>query len=472
MMFTEDMCLQAQAVIAGRLGLNFTNGRQGDLERGLGRALRTASLSDPEAYVSWLATLPEENPEWKRLAGYLTVGETYFFRDGACFDALERHVLPELIAARRSEGTLRLRLWSAACATGEEAYSLAIMLDRLLPDRSDWALTLLATDINVEALDAAQRGVFREWSFRGTPQRILEQYFHRRGAEAFEVAPKIRRMVTFAPLNLAQEVYPSLVTNTGAMDVILCRNVLMYFTCDAQRAAMARLQRALTTRGWLVVSPVEASAELLHPLAPVNFPGAVFYRKEETRPETGDQGPPIEAVDPWPQTFDSWYPTAVGVSSGPISSPSEEQAAPHENPLPAQAPELPVQTILQRARALADQGKLDDAQRLCEAALVEDRLNLEAHILMGAIYQEKGEVPAALEALRRAIYLDPHSAPAHFLLGSLLLHQGKHGRGRRCMETATRLLNVVPSNETVAGSDGLTAGRLLEMAKVYLESAR
>src|SRR3990170_1598225 len=237
-------------------------------------------LSPPEPYVAWLATLSELNPEWRHLASHLTVGETYFFRDHALFEALEKQILPSLIAARRAQGLLQLRLWSAGCATGEEPYSLAILLDRLLPDRSRWALTILATDINLEALHVAQRGVYRQWSFRNTPEWVRTRYFHHRDGETFEAAPDIRQTVVFAPLNLNDGSYPSVVTNTVAMDLIFCRNVLMYFTPQAQRASVARLQGALVTGGWLVVSPAEASAALLRPLVPVQCSGAILYHKE------------------------------------------------------------------------------------------------------------------------------------------------------------------------------------------------
>lgn len=123
MRLSDAVCQQARALIASHQGLDFPEGRRGDLERGLTHALRTSAFAELEGYVSWLATLPAESPEWKKLAGHLTVGETYFFRDHGCFEALEHHVLPSLITARRTEGSLRLRLWSAACATGEEPYS-------------------------------------------------------------------------------------------------------------------------------------------------------------------------------------------------------------------------------------------------------------------------------------------------------------------------------------------------------------
>jgi chemotaxis protein methyltransferase CheR len=461
MRLSDDVCDQARALIASRLGLDFSERRQGDLERCLIRACRSSAISTPDAYLAWLGTLPDQNPEWRRLAGCLTVGETYFFRDRALFAALEQQVLPPLIAARRSEGRPRLRLWSAGCATGEEPYSLAILLDRLLPDCRDWAVTILATDINPEALEAARRGCYREWSFRETPQWIRDRYFHRRGAQTLEVDPTIRRMVAIAPLNLAEDGYPAVVTNTSAMDLILCRNVLMYFTGEAQRAVVGRLRRALVTGGWLVVSPAEASADLFRPLVPVTFPGAILYRREP-----GPAAPPLphwQVETVWADSPVPW--PFVDAPGGLVAA---ESPLPSRPPEPGEAPP-DTATDLQRARALADQGRLDEARDLCEAVLARNRLDPEAYLLLAAIHQERGELGGAMAALRRAIYLAPDSAPAHFLLGSLLLRQGQDRQGQRSLETVVSLVSRIPRDEALPGCDGLTAGRLLDTARAHLE---
>ena len=249
MRLADEVYQQARALIARRLGLHFPQGRRANLERGLLTACHAASVPRLETYLAWLTTLPTASQEWRRLAGSLTVGETYFFRDRASLAALEQHVLPSLIAAQRARDLLQLRIWSAGCATGEEPYSLAILLDRLLPDRSQWHVTILATDINPEALEAAQRGLYRAWSLRETPLWLRERYFCRRSAATFEVDPQIRQMVTFVRCNLADDDDLAAVAHTSAVDVILCRNVLMYFTPEVQRAVVAQLLRALVPGG-------------------------------------------------------------------------------------------------------------------------------------------------------------------------------------------------------------------------------
>jgi chemotaxis protein methyltransferase CheR len=455
--FTAELHHEAEVLVARRLGLRFGDDRRADVDRAFLEGYRSSRHPSPEAYLAWLAGLPDGSPEWGRIASRLTVGETYFFRDRDCFDALEQHLLPPLIAFRRSQGLLRLRLWSAGCATGEEPYSLAILLDRLLPDLTSWGLTVLATDINRDALDVAARGLYREWSFRETPPWVRDRYFRSGRGETFELDPRIRGMVTFAPLNLAEDGYPSLVTNTGAMDLILCRNVLMYFSPEAQREAVERLRHALVTGGWLVLSPVEASPELLRPLLPVHFPGSVFHRKEQ--PFAVPLPPKSWQAETLPPPALE-LPVSVQTLQGPSGPPAERPAEDRGD-----------DGSLGAARALADQGKLESARRLCEAVLSRDRLDPEGYLLLAAICQELGDIPAALEGLRQAIYLAPDSAPAHFLLGALLFRGGTKRRGRRCLETACRLLESVPSEEPLDGAGGLTAGRLKEMARAYLAEA-
>jgi chemotaxis protein methyltransferase CheR len=471
-----EILVEARSLIASRLGLDFPEGRRQELERALTRACRASSFPGPEAYIAWLATLPEGSFEWRRLAGHLTVGETYFFRDRTCFEALEQQVLPSLIAARRSEDVPRLRLWSAGCATGEEPYSLAILLDRLLPDRAEWSLTILATDINLEALEAAERGCYRAWALREAPPWIRERYFHRRGAETFELDPTIRRMVTFTPLNLAENGYPAAVTNTSAMDLIVCRNVLMYFTREAQQATVARLRQALVAGGWLIVSPAEGSADLFRPLVPVNVPGAIFYRKEiaDLRLVTSDTAHVASAAggkDDKFCEFGAESREASGWHRAAANAPDNQSQIPGPRPpIPAPQPLTPdTRPLLERARALADQGHLEEARRVCEAATAQDRLDPEAHLLFAAICQEQGEIPATMEALRRVIYLDPDSASANFLMGSLLVRQGQRTRARRHLATALRLLRSVAHDEAVPGGEGLTAGRLLETTQMCLD---
>src|SRR5882757_6175269 len=264
--------------IAQHTGLHFPPERRSDLQRGLTAAATEFGFADSARCADWLLSASLTRQQLHTLASHLTIGETYFFRERKTFDALAQRILPELICRRRGREQ-RLRLWSAACSTGEEPYSLAILVQQLLPDWRDWHVTILATDINPRFLQKAAAGVYGEWSFRESPSWFKERYFTRTQDGRFAVEPHLRNCVSFAPMNLAQDCFPSLATDTNAMDVIFCRNVLMYFTPAHARKVVENLRSALTDDGWLAVSPTECSQALFSRFVAVNFPDSIMYRK-------------------------------------------------------------------------------------------------------------------------------------------------------------------------------------------------
>ena len=206
-------------------GIEVPDVRRSELELAVQQALQDTGAADTDALCQLLAG-EGGRAALESLVGALTIGETHFFRNRPQFDALADHILPELIARRRV--VRQLRIWSAGCASGEEAYSLAILIERLLPDLDQWQVLILATDINRQALVKAQRGVYSQWSFREVPPDVQATFFTRRGRE-FDIVPRLRERVTFAYLNLVEDTYPSLLTHTHTMDLILFRNVLIYF---------------------------------------------------------------------------------------------------------------------------------------------------------------------------------------------------------------------------------------------------
>ena len=146
-------------------------------------------------------------------------GETYFFRDQGQFDLLRLRLLPELIERRR--GARILRLWSAGCASGEEAYSLAMLVDMLLPEHHSWDIFILGSDIDQTALAKARRGRYGQWSFRVAPPALQQRYFQHMGDE-WALDERIRHMVTFRAVDLIDEPFPA--GELCNMDLILCRN--------------------------------------------------------------------------------------------------------------------------------------------------------------------------------------------------------------------------------------------------------
>ena len=439
--------------IEARAGLHFPPERWPDLERALCVVASELGFKNPEDCTNRLVSDRAKREELDVLFSRLTVGETYFFRDPRAFEVLQQRVLPEIIQARRSS-VKRLRIWSAGCCTGEEPYSIAIAVSRLLPDIADWEVTIVGTDINQRFLEKAEAGIYTHWSFRGTADDLQARYFRRVGQDRFEIIPPIKKLVTFVCLNLVDDVFPSLLTNTNAMDVIFCRNVLMYFSRVQARKVTASLHRALLDDGWLFPSSTEASRELFGQFTSVDVPGTIVYRKAAAPAWRAPILPPVAPLLP--------------VKMSPPTSPPPSESG---RAVSAAAPVPPPPPLADLARQLANEGRLDDALRVCDQALAADKLAPLPHYLRGLILQEQGAHEAAMVALRNALYLDPAFILAHFALGSLMRRDGRARDAVRCFENARTLLRGRDPASELPEADGLTVGRLLATLEIQESAA-
>jgi len=447
--------------LAARIGLHFPEPRRADLNCGIDALARELGFADPEACVRRLMSSELSRVQVEMLASHLTVGETYFFRERKSFDSLEQHILPELIQHRR-RAERRLRIWSAGCCTGEEPYSIAILLARMIPDLRDWNISILATDINARFLEKASRGVYSEWSFRDAPPGIRETFFRKTGQGRFEIASHVKSMVTFGYLNLAEDAYPSVESGTNAMDVIFCRNVLMYFEPAHAGRVLENLGRSLVEDGCLFVSPIEIPQVAVPQLAAVNFSGAVVFRKQSKAPRVAENM--VLPVD-----------ISVAREAAPARAPCQQASDLYGQGRYADAAEKIGESLSREpadadamallARACANQGRLAEALDWCEKAVAADKLNPGRHYLLATILQELGEPERAAAALKRALYLDQRHALAHFALGNLVRRQGNRKESERHFRNALSILDGCPQDQVLPESEGITAGRLAEIIR-------
>lgn len=494
-MMPDDVLSELSRSVAMRLGLHFPPRRWAELQRGVTAAARELGHADASAWIATWPVSPLGHREIGALAAHLTVGETYFFRDAGTWSALEHSVLPALIRARGEER--RLRLWSAGCAGGDEPYSLAILLDRLIPDLHNWHITILATDINARSVRRAKAGIYSEWSFRSMPAWIRSAYFRKR-AGGYELAPRIRRMVSFGYLNLAEDTYPDLATNTNAMDLVLCRNVLMYFSPEAGSEAAGRLHRSLSPDGWLIVSPSELSQSLFAEFECVRRDDALLYRKRSPERAHGTAWQEQAERAPWPMAAaveaaweaDSLAPAppeavafpdeAAPPTPPPAESANERFARRHEelrallrsgryaearNALAALVAGgcADARCYALLARVSANEGQLSEALVWCDGALRRDKMRAAYHYLRAVILEESGQTQEAILALRRTLYLDPSFVLAHFALGGLAARVNDARARSRHRLAALALLQNYRDDEVVPESEGIIAGQLAEM---------
>ncbi len=463
---------QLYDLIEAHTGLTLDENKRKDIQRVVEPLLAAEGLADVHSLNVLLDDLPLTDDKWRLLTQTVTIGETYFFRNRAHFNALRDRLLPDLIAGRRASGFKRLRIWSAGCASGEEPYSIAILLRELLPDLPDWDITILGTDLNVDALDRARKGLYRASAFRNeTPDYLQDRWFRPVG-DQFELDQVIREMVLFKPLNLVADDYPSFDSGTMGIDLLICRNVTIYFGAETTRAIVRRFFQAIVEDGWLIVGHSEPVAETYQTegFVPRNFTNAVFYQKSAAAAENmplpwWTAPPPAETPrrSPPPPPAQSHSLEEILARTRPKVEPKPARQSPPAEPPPAPpngpahgaaAGQAAEADIWQQAKAAADRGRLDDALALIDRAEGENPMLPQVHYLRALVLLQQDEADRALHALRRAIYCDPDFALAHYSLGELYARRREHRLAFRHWRLAEKAIgDLAPSQQLLLAED-------------------
>ena len=413
-----------------------------------------------------------------QLVAAVATNETYFFRTAAHFAALKDYLLPELIEKKKSQGTRTLRVWSAGCSTGEEPYSIAILLLEHFPELLSWDVKILATDIDFDALDCAAEAVYRPWSFRGVAPEMIRKHWEELDGERYRVAERVRSLVSFSALNLVTEAYPSAANGPRDIDIIFCRNVTIYFRSQTIRRLLERFHDCLIEGGFLVTGAAEYSREIYRNLEARVFPDCVVYQKPAPRPAQPSSFP-LPLI--WPEPLPA--------SARPEPRLKKNHRPPHaaEDDPVDRAMELIARGDVDAALVLLAQqaeknsrdvripfliGRLAaDRQHLSEAAywlgraLALDPLNLWAHYFMALLWIEENKLEDALHALKKTIYIDPNFALGHFYLGRVHKAQGRSEQARKSFAVAKNVLAASPASQHLSGADGISGGQLLVLVE-------
>jgi chemotaxis protein methyltransferase CheR len=261
--------------INGFCGLWFDDESSFFLERRLQNRLRERQLGSFLDYYYLLLYGPEREDELTKIVDVLTTNETYFFREMNQLRTLTDEIVPEI--AQRQAGRRRLRIWSAGCSTGEEPYTVAILLLGH-PALVGWEIEIFASDISQRVLQAARRGVYTGASFRSTESADKERYFEQVDATSSRVVERVRRLVTFGQLNLLA---PEQWTVLGQFDVILCRNVMIYFNGDGKKKMVENFHRKLDDGGFLLLGHSESLMNISTAFTLRHFLHDMVYQKPE-----------------------------------------------------------------------------------------------------------------------------------------------------------------------------------------------
>ena len=389
------------------------------------RAMAEAGCADrPDRYLGLLA---EQGEAFDALVDAVTVGETYFFRDGWHFELAISELLPAA-RERLKRGGPGLRAWSAGCASGEEIYSLAI---RLAEEGALEGADLLATDISIAALEKARRALYRPWSLRGLALERSERWLTPRD-KLFELNEGIRESVRFEMLNLAADEYPSRPRGIGELDLILCRNVLIYFDAKTVAAVAVRLAASLRPGGLLLTGPSDPSLADRFELEVVTTPQGLAYR----RPLAG-------------RLASSAVPVALDV---PTARARERSAA---------GPAAETGALIVHLRRLAahdPEHALAETTRLaCEAPK-----NVGLELLRATLLISLDEPVEAEAVLGHILALDSSVALAHFLRASLRARRGDTVGARVSLTRALEEARRLPPDAPLPHGEGAPAGRMVE----------
>ena len=269
-MVTEHELAEMRLLIERRSGILFDESRTRFLSNRIGEHLKELGLSHG---TDLLRLVSSSNSEYERLLERLLTQETSFFRYPAIYQALETRVLPELHGKKFWNNPRTLRIWSAGCSSGEEPYSIALSVLKAVEFPEAWKIEILATDISRHALDIAERGRYSRRDLAALSPEQIQASFTSLGGDEYEVRPKLRSMITFAQMNLAQMVY------MGRFDCIFCMNVLIYFSDDLRATLIRRFHEYLEPEGYLFLGHAESVAKAKVDLEPIVIDDSLIYRK-------------------------------------------------------------------------------------------------------------------------------------------------------------------------------------------------
>lgn len=406
-------------------GLRVTEFDHEKLLAWLKKRLNVLGLESSADYFHYLDNTADLSQDREMLSELLTTGETFFMRDNAQMELIKRTILPDLIT--KNQQKKQLRIWAPACATGEELYSLIIVLDQVLPNQSGWKVDIIGSDINPNFIDKAKIASYKEWSFRGCSPEFKNAYFTK-DDEGWHLIDRIQRRARFIVLDLVSATLPDFANQLFDIDFILCRNIFIYMNFESINLITDKLSACLAPGGVLMTAHGELHAYRKSGLFTKLYPESLVYEKQ------------IESFGEIPrETPNPSYQPIVAKSkvSSFISKKSPEPILIRQS----------TQDLLKRAWYLADRGQFDEALSIYRLLISQDSMQTELHYLHAIISMETGDLDKAKDDLRKSLYLDPTFIPAYLELITIYIQDGKTGMALKYCKQAIRALQETPTAE-------------------------
>ena len=416
-------------------------------------------MTEEEKYHRVSPDLSEE--EFKELMNLLTVGETYFFRDAKHFEILDKYILPDVIKYKKEMGDNSIRIWSAGCSTGEEPYSIAMFLLGNLTIPSLWDIEILATDVSTKALQKARDGVYTKWSLRAIDRKYTQKYFTTT-ENRFLLNDEIKKMVKFEYFNLIREPYP--LTKMGNYwDIILCKNVTIYFKVDSTRRVIHDFYQSLRDGGTLFIGMSESLFQISDEFNLIEHDNCFLYKKitgqeKPTGYKREIKIPTVKKIDV--ESADTIFNRAKGYF----------KAKHYDRAIVELGKVIRIKSTHTDARLMladiyANEERYVEAEDECRKVIELNSLLPAAHCLLGVVLGKQKRTTEAIPELKKAIYLDQDLAIAHLHLANLYYDNKDYNHSAREFKNVLRLLEKDMDTEVGLSDGGFSQEILLFQAK-------
>ena len=500
------------ALIAKQTGIEIRAQNYGSMGDNIFTRMKALKLVSPQAYYNLLSSFnPDSEDEWQKFVCLITNRESYFFRDKGQFSLLRNTILPELI--RRNQRTKTLRVCSAGCSTGQEPYSIAILLRELIPELTQWNLTILGIDINRESLDHGKKALYNTWSFRQVEEDIKTRYF-KNSAGYYQLHDEIRPLVKFHQVNLTRDPFPRLDSELRDMDLIICRNVFIYFTDQAISQVVEKFFQTLKPNGYLMSGHAELGNHHVKAFQVKLFPESVLYQRrtgdfsqlshqptlsKSYKPASPPLDIPIPAREEPKPIFNqtnAFFPAAPVATPTPtiprqvnpktpelVSTTTKSPVNADEDSLLKEVEQLvkhksynlaqtKLEQILKRspnhfrsaylmAELQANLGNYDKAKKWCNTAISLNAFSANPHHLIAHIEEEQGNFEEAKKALKTIIYLEPDGVAAYVSLGNLYQQEGDFTRSQKMQKSALKILQTLPQESKIPDLGNISVEALI-----------
>ena len=495
----KENLLIVRDLIQKRTGIFFPESKILTLEKPIYENFLDSMSNSFSEYILHLSSKSEDS-YFRKLISCLTTNETYFFRGKTDFEILRNHIFPELIK-RESSDSRAISIWSAACSTGEEPYSLAIMLKELIPKIETWKINIIASDIDETAISTARKGEYSQWSFRGVDTATMNKYFYKKG-DTYKIKEDYRSLVQFIHHNLISDNPPS--NGNGddeKFDIIICRNVTIYFKKETTMGLALNFYNSLKDGGYLVVGHAEYSADNYSKFISRVFPNGIVYQKSvngnKNKKNVPEQIKSLK-IEPFTET-DNLLNIIKKSSPSLVKTSDNLNLSEHRNNLREETiifneaikyynnsnydfaidrffKILDINPKNVRASWMlchisANRGHFEEAVKWGNRCIEIDPLFKEAYYSLALIHLERKEYNEAVEKLKKVIYIDANFTLGYFTLGNIYTLMYLHSQAKDCFKIASDLLSSKPSDEIVFQAEHLTVRELLNLVELKFRTA-